>query len=457
MAKQILMRALGLLFTLTSVIVIAAPNSAVAAYIIPEQLPSNIIKEANAAETTEAEVTTEATTEATETTTEITGTATSAPKTAAEIADQIFPKIKKNGVAEPTKPLGNSSTTFGGITFAVGDNVQVDEALLNDLFLAGNAVTITQPLGSDLFVGANTITIDNGADIKGSLRAAGNTVSINSTVGGNALVFANSVTIGPKAVIKGHLNVYAAALAMNGTVNKKLYSAGEQITINGEVKDTATIDGDRIIFGPNAILHDTTTVAAEKAEKNVTISPQTTGADYIKITKQTYKSKKSGTADPNSRLSRWLLSFIFFTVLGIIMMLLWPKRLAEITKTMIKKPALAWSRGALFVLLTPLAALVLMFTIIGLPLAIIGLIAYVLLLCVARIFSAMMLGQFLMDDKVFSKDKQKWNPYVQFICGYFILSIIFSIPWIGWLVCALAATWGVGGLLSTKRQKRKKK
>jgi len=102
---------------------------------------------------------------------------------------------------------------------------------------------------------------------------------------------------------------------------------------------------------------------------------------------------------------------------------------------------------------TPIAAILIAITLIGIPLAIILIILYVLAIFFSKFFAALYIG------KLFFKKTRK-NLLKSMIVGVIIYIVLANIPFIGGLVKLLAALLGLGTItlmIYTKKKKKQKK
>jgi hypothetical protein len=107
--------------------------------------------------------------------------------------------------------------------------------------------------------------------------------------------------------------------------------------------------------------------------------------------------------------------------------------------------AVLW--GLLFFVLAPLAVIILLFSVIGIPLAILLSVAYALICYLAKVYVAQFVGQWLAK-------KLKWNldwP-LAFLLGLVVYFILANLPFIGGVIVMLTIWWGMGGILQAKKE-----
>lgn len=364
-----------------------------------------------------------------------------------ELADDLFPEVK----VTTSSNVRRYGSRFG-ITMLADESVVIDEVVSADLFTAGNTVSINEAVEGDVFAAANSIRVDD--HVVGSLRMGGNSITINGSVGGNALLFANTVHITKDAVIHGHANIYADTIIIDGTIKRTLSIGGNTVILNGTTKDAVEVNSASITIGSQAVLENETTIPKNGTLK---INEGAEGTDYISYSERSV-NKKNGFTDSQKhkqKLHSWLKWYFFMTIIGIIVILIWPTSIRNLTKVVEKHPMQTWQRGLLFFFIVPAIALCLLFTIIGIPISLLLMLFYTILLGLGRLFAGLLIGKHIVNEKRLKDDKKQL--ILEFLVGSFVLSVITSIPWVGWLFCIVASVWGAGGILLAIKMEKKKK
>jgi len=370
-----------------------------------------------------------------------------------DVADDLFPAVE---VQNPTKPTGELNESLFSNRFIGGDSVILSEDLDHDVFVGANDLTIDAHLGNDLIAAANTITVDG--VIEGSVRLFANTVIVQGVIKKNALIFANTIIIEDEALIMGDTTLGGASVTVNGTIEKTAELYGNNVIINGPIRGQIKTEGKNVTIGEHAEFSASVSVTAPQLD----MSSKAIGTTFVQHTKQLSKKtfEPSHRADRHSDLTQWITSLFFFGALGILLILIWPQWMQRVVTAMEKETGRTWERGLLFFFVAPILLFALIFTVIGIPITLMGTVAYIFALFFGRMVFGMYLGKHLVHAK-FSKDKKK-QQIAEYVAGYFVLSVLYSLPWIGWIICMLASIWGVGAIKHailadrSKRKKRKK-
>ena len=109
------------------------------------------------------------------------------------------------------------------------------------------------------------------------------------------------------------------------------------------------------------------------------------------------------------------------------------------------KPLKMLIPGLILMFVLPPIAIVLMFTIIGIPLALIILVWWLVMMYLARIIAAILVGQLILKN-LNKKNKDKIKLIWSLILGVIICWLLFAIPFVGWIISLIAIWLGLGSI-----------
>ena len=109
-------------------------------------------------------------------------------------------------------------------------------------------------------------------------------------------------------------------------------------------------------------------------------------------------------------------------------------------------------RGIVWLILTPIVCLILMITIIGLPLGIIGLVMYFVVLYMVKVVASYAVGYQVLKWLGAQRAKDGWV----LLLGLVVFMILVAIPFIGWIIKCLLIIWALGALVEFKKEELKK-
>lgn len=329
-------------------------------------------------------------------------------------------------------------------------------ALSQDLFRSDDIVNIKDPIDGTSFIAGNSVDIDT--TVNGILFAAGNNVttagkSDYAFIAGNIVKlqnesFKDGYAAGSSVELKNvtverDLYLCGQQVIFDGVVGRNMFAAGSTITINGRINGNLTVYGDNITIGDNAVI--TGTLKYDE-ESKVTISDNATiGSKTIEKTKKIDVSASKPTIV--SKIKSNFFSLANILVIGLLMMLLFPK-LFENIKEMDEKTILSnLGFGFLTLITIPIACIFAMITLVGMSAGIIILDLYIVFIYLSTVFTSYYLSNILVSKNINNK-------YLLFLIGVLAFFILKLIPFIGTIIsiCSLFIGLGIVVRLIFKRK-----
>lgn len=326
---------------------------------------------------------------------------------------------------------------INGNYYAAGQTVEINGTVNGDIFVAGNTIVISsENINGDIFAVGSSITIKG--KVNGSLRLVGENIDLSGEVTRNAMVAGQNFRVDKDAKLAGHLTFWGQTLNMAGEVGR-LEGAFSNLLLSGTVNNDVDIyltesTGETINVSDGAVINGT---LYYKALKKLDINPQASigNVSFNEIV------KKAKPAVNKGYFFGWIFKLFSMAVVGMIVLYLWPKFLSNSYGLVYKKPVKTFFKGLLLLIVTPLASILIAITVIGLPIAIIIMLLWGILLYLASIMAAWLIGKFI-KDKFFHK--AKWHKLLILIVGVLVYCLIVKIPFIGSLVVLIAylLAWG---------------
>lgn len=342
--------------------------------------------------------------------------------------------------------------SFGGLHFAAGNIIRTAEHIDGDLFAAGYKVDVQETIAGDVFAAGQDIIIDEAVD--GDIRVAGNTITIDAPVSGSVMAFGSTVMFTENAIIDGHITVAAASVEVMGTVKKQAAIGGAFVELYGTFEGPVEIEAENTYVKEGTVLLNTVDV---RSPNEPDVEDGVEGADAISyefVDYDEYNSANEFDFDGFFAGSLFFafMKFITFLVLGAVVLLLFPTA----TKNVVERMESDWQNsllgGLLVLILTPIVAVLIGITIIGLPLMGTIFMVYGLAAMLASIYVSISIGKRLFKN---SEEHTGMQKVLHFGVGLLLLSIVTMIPLIGWFVSVVAIAWGIGGLWKVVMEQRK--
>lgn len=243
------------------------------------------------------------------------------------------------------------------------------------------------------------------------------------------LVVAADETVGAAVIFDGPATVA-------GTVEQSL------VVFNGDAVISGTVKRDVIVFNGAVTLRSGAVVEGNLVSRGEpTIEPGATlSGDDVRVT----ADLDIGDIGFASRFAWWIGYSVSTLVLGLLLLLFAPGLDGALTRTARERLGGAIGIGALWFFLLPIAAVILLVTIVGIPLGLFLLLALALLYTIGYVAGAHGIGRFVM--------KPPSSPYVAFLVGWGILRLVSLIPVLGGLEWLLTAIFGLGLLAIAARR-----
>lgn len=315
--------------------------------------------------------------------------------------------------------------------FASGRTIDIASEVDGDIFCAAQTVNISGTVNGDVICAGQTINITG--RVNGDVRLAGQTVSLSSVVSGNATIAGQTFTLSSSGRVNGDVTVGSTDSTLNGIIGRDLAAGAENVEVAGLVGrnikgnvDNLTLTNRARVGGSIEYTSNNDVSRAAGAEVRGTI----TRTDAPEPS-----DSKSGAIFGFS-LGWFIYLLLAMLVIAMAFALLFPGFIHRSSSRALASPVKTPLVGLAATILVPVILIVLSITIVGLPLAFI----LALLWLVTLILSGPLFGYFIGRLALRGSDK----PLLIMLAGSSILLVLYFIPIIG-AIALLAAIWfGVG-------------
>ncbi|MBN2087647.1 polymer-forming cytoskeletal protein [Candidatus Peregrinibacteria bacterium] len=345
-------------------------------------------------------------------------------------------------------------------SFKAGEEVFVDEEINEDAYIAGGTVRVSENINGDLMLGGGRILINSNVsqdltvgggdmvingEVGDDMRVGGGNIVINSIIKDDLFVGAGNVNLSDTSFVGGDLIFGGGNVFLDGGVNGNIVGAGGNININGEVIGNVKIfNAEKITFGPNAKIKGSLEYRSTK-EAKIEEGVVEGGVIFNQIKREaTVKNAKWMAGGILAGYS--IFSLLASLLLGLVILLMYRTYSISVTKTAYKSPFKSLGIGLLALIIVPISVLILFVTVIGLPLAFITLLSWIILLMLGKVFASMIIGWQLIKVK---EKKGFGRLYGGFALGALIYSLLIVIPIVGWLAKFVAILIALGAVIIT--------
>lgn len=338
------------------------------------------------------------------------------------------------GGAQPSEAPAPARNSY----YAAGETVDVPRVVSGDVVVAGRAITLSNVVEGDVLAAGWRVALTGHA--RDDVRIAGREVEIAGPVDGDLTVGGAEVRVAPATRIAGRAWLTGGVIEANGRFERELRLAGGTVRLGGEFRQPVHVIAETLEVLPSARLLGAFTYESPKA---AAISEQASIAGPTTYRRVSEREARDAHAFR-------VVSSLFFAVnlllAGLLVLWLMPAAVAGLLNTMQSAPARSGLVGLGVMVAAPLAALVLVITLIGWPIGLAIGALYAVALLVGLIATALRIGEW--EAGVF-----RWHDIgsprqrrLALVAGVLTLAAIRIVPVFGTLVVILSVAFGVGAL-----------
>ncbi len=313
-----------------------------------------------------------------------------------------------------------------GNLYSAGSMSIVGGEITGDLFTAGGNVTVNGKIGKDAAVAGGTVIIN--ANIGEDLRTAAGNLTIDGEIGGEILAVGGYVIVSADtekdAVING------GRVVITGNFKNNLIVNGGEVLIKGKVDGHTKINADsKLTIAENAVIGGILDYSSP-TEAEIKDGAEIKGE--IKYTALKKPTQKEFARDMREFFAGiFTLKLLTSLIFGAVLFALFGKFIEKLAKESKQKFGINLLKGLAAVIILPIAALILLITILGAPLSAITGLAFAVLLLLSKPLAGIILGGLVF--MLFQNSKTPVINWWSVIIGILLMNIIILIPIIGWV------------------------
>lgn len=341
----------------------------------------------------------------------------------------------------------DASETIKGPIFIRGRYINVDGIVDGTTFIAGQEVTINGTIKGDVIILSEYINIKG--TVEGDLYSAASKVIISGKINGSSTVAAQDIDILQGAVINRDGLFASSRLNVLGKINRQLFAGAESIIIDGQVNDDT-----KLTVGELKV-DDTANIAGSLTYKS---KEEAYVSSNAKISGPTKWIERKFEPKPEAEADKYADDFFDFLIKIASALLIWfivitwkPFFWKESQQTVLEKPLKTLGLGVLILILGPIATLVLMITIIGIPLGVILALMYGVALYLSKIVVAVLIGYYIAEK--FNWPELHKGVWIVLL-GLTLLTLVTKIPIVGVIIYLIILFTGLGAIAITLFQNK---
>lgn len=334
-----------------------------------------------------------------------------------------------------------SISHLAGHLFAGGFNCEVNEEVTESAFIAGGRLHVYGNYGEDVFLLGGVSVF--GGDMLGDLFMVGGTLDVGGNIGNNLYAVGGKVQLSPAGELGGDAFIAGAYVELNGVIGGNLYANANTIRINGEIGGAVMLSAEHIILGPEARIAGPLTYSSESAPvwdtSALIVGPVTQSDMAFSATRNGYSVA--------SLIS--IVGVLALTLMSALVHLVVPGMVSGAVDQVTERPLPSLGWGLVVVVGGPLAALLLLVTVIGIPVASLlgSLVALVMLIgmVVAAYWTGLRLRSFASTAL---QDPSLSGRVIWTLAGFAVLTATRLVPHVGDLAVSILFLLAWGAVLT---------
>ncbi len=329
----------------------------------------------------------------------------------------------------PNASVKNGETVDATV-YAAGSTVEIAGTINGDLFCAGQSVHISGTVSGDVMCAGQTVTISG--SVGGDIRAAGQTVTVSGTVGSNISVAGQTVTIASSAAIGGDATIGGADAVIGGSIGRDIVLGSSNATVEGKVGRNIQAEVEKLRLTGSAIVNGSLTYTSRN-DAVIDSQARITGGQSHSLP-PAESSRRAGFGAGSIVALLVFLSALLGASLLLVAVV--PQILDKTAVKTLREPLKTFGVGVLFLFMAPVVVFVLFISIIGIPLAIMALLLWLLILMVSGPFFAYLIGKALW--------RRQDSAVLIMLLGSIVVLVGYLVPIVQFIAFLAAGTMGTG-------------
>jgi len=269
--------------------------------------------------------------------------------------------------------------------------------------------------------------------VDGNVRGGAETFQLEGTVGRNITNWCGHFLLSPKSVVLGSVILAAGDIELNGAVAKDVLTYSSFARLNGIAGGNTTARAGKVVIGPDEQAKGTMKVEAHRPP---TVDPGAKLSSPLQFTEVKHGQDYNSAPYYWHQVLKWGASFLF----GLTILLLMPEFFAE-TMRAAGRYSTAGGVGFLVLVVTPVLAVIMAITIVGLGVSIALALLYIVSIYAAQVFVGTWVGAKLLGDATSTGAAAG-----RLALGLALLRIAKQLPYAGPLIASVAMLWGLGAI-----------
>ena len=307
---------------------------------------------------------------------------------------------------------------------------RVEGVIDGDLVITAGDLSISGIVtGNVLALTSGTVRVEQGGVVEGSVRTVSPQVEIDGEIGRDLFVTGLATGIGASGVVGRDVIVFGGTLTIAGVVGRDVRGRLLNADVSGTIGRDIDLAVQRLVVDSGASVEGD---VLYRSTNEAVIADGTVSGQIVQLPAQ------SNFVFGVILMIANVVGFLAFVVSGFVLLWLFRSTGAAAIEAVEKHPLRTGLVGLLSLIAAPLLVLFFAFTLVGLPLAVLLLVALLLALVFGPIPAVGAVGDLIL--------RRKGGLFGGFLLGAVLWRLgIWLIPFVGALIYLAGLIWGTGG------------
>lgn len=324
--------------------------------------------------------------------------------------------------------------------YVAGGTVDVFGELEKDLVAAGGTVSVGRQVRGDVIVAGGAVHV--GGVVGDDVRAVGGLVTVEGQVAGDLVAFGGDVILDRAARTGGRAWLSGGSVTVDGRVGRTLRVAAGTVTIGGEVAGDVTLVARAITVAPGARITGNLSYASP-TPAHIAAGAHIGGRVSREAAPWGASARRAGRAVLRVLQAAAVLGLL---VIGALLLVLFPTFTRAASRLVADAPWASLGAGFLALVVTPIVAIILMVTVIGIPLGVLTMALYVAAVVIGFLVGAIVLGDLVVRLGHRGGPPSAGLRVLGLVVVLVALALVTLIPVVGRLVQLVVLLLGLGAL-----------
>lgn len=330
----------------------------------------------------------------------------------------------------------DKNETINSSLATTGSTINIEGTVDGDLYCLGSQVIISGQIKGDVFCMAQSISINGRVD--GSARLFASDMNISGSIDGSLSALSSNFILTDKGKVGQDLMLASSDARLSGSVGRDISIYSQSTELNGYVGRNVSGNISKLTLGSSSDIRGDLKYTSNN--EPIRLSGSKLSGQLVRSAEMSQPSKQSGLA---TLLIGYLISTLSLLIVSMLSVWAMPKFFASTLKEIEGSIGKASLYGLANIFIVPVICIGLLFTIVGIPLAGLIFVAWLLSLILCGPVFAYYAGTKLLKGRKSAK-----NEYLVMLTGSVLILVLYLIPIVNFITGIVVGLVGSGAILA---------